>query len=59
MSLKMPAGSLDGLVGTRKQRLRHGEAEHLGGLQIDDQLEFGRLLDRQIGGLGTLRIFPA
>ena len=55
----MPAGSLDGLVGTRKQRLRHGEAEHLGGLQIDDQLEFGRLLDRQIGGLGTLRIFPA
>jgi len=39
--------------------LRHGEAEHLGGLQIDDQLEFGRLLDRQIGGLGTLRIFPA
>ena len=27
------------------------EAERLRGLEIDDQLEFGRLLDRQIGGL--------
>jgi hypothetical protein len=34
--------------------LRHREAERLGGLEIDDQLEFGRPLDRQIGGLGAL-----
>ena len=26
-------------------------AKRLGGLQIDDELEFGRLLYRQIGGL--------
>src|ERR1035437_992615 len=25
-----------------KQRVRHGEAERLGGLEIDDQLELGR-----------------
>ncbi len=30
------------------------QAERLGGLEIDDQLECRRLLDRQIGGLGAL-----
>ena len=30
------------------------KAERLGGLQVDHQLEFGRLLDRQVGGLGAL-----
>ena len=34
--------------------MRHGEAERLGGLEVDDQLELGRLLDRQIGRLGAL-----
>ena len=29
----------------------HVEAEHLGGLEVDHQLEFGRLLDWQIGRL--------
>ena len=33
---------------------RDGEAERLGGLEVDDQLDFGRLLDRQIGGLLAL-----
>jgi hypothetical protein len=28
-----------------------------GGLQIDDQLEFGWLYDRQVGGLGALENF--
>ena len=37
---------------------RDREAERLGGLEIDDQLEFGRLLDRQIGGLGALEDLP-
>ena len=32
------------------------EAERLGGLQVDDQLEFGRLLDRQSAGFAPLRI---
>jgi hypothetical protein len=42
-------GSLDHLVGEGEDRLRHGQVERLGGLEIDDQLESGRLLDRQIG----------
>ena len=33
---------------------RHVEAERLGGLEIDDQLELGRLRDRQVGGFGAL-----
>src|SRR3974390_770010 len=42
------AFSLDHLVGTQQDRLRHGEAERLGGLEIDHQLEFGRKFDRQV-----------
>ena len=30
-------------------RLRHGEAESFRGLEVDDQLEFHRLLDGQVG----------
>src|SRR5438128_12216672 len=48
------AVSFDDLVGAGEDRWRHGEAERLGGLEIDDQLEPGRLLDREIGGLGAL-----
>ncbi len=36
------------LIGAGEQRGRHGEAEGFGGLEINDQLEFGRLLDRNI-----------
>jgi hypothetical protein len=46
--------SFDDLVGALQQRLRHREAERFGGLQIDDQFKYGRLLDRQIGGFGTV-----
>jgi hypothetical protein len=42
------------LVGAREERLWHGEAERLGGLEIDDQLDPGALVDRQIGGFLTL-----
>ena len=46
--------SLDDLVGAGEERLRHGQAERLRGLEIDDQLEPSRLLDRKIGRLGPL-----
>ena len=45
---------VDHLVRPQQQRLRDREAERLGGLEIDDQLEFRRLLDGQIGGLSAL-----
>ena len=35
----------DHLVGAGKQRWRHSEAERVGGLQVNHQLEVGRLQD--------------
>jgi hypothetical protein len=32
----------DHLIGALQERLRDGEAKRLRGLEIDDQLEFGR-----------------
>ena len=49
--------SFDDLVGAMEDRLWECQAERLGGLQIDDQLERRRLLDWQIGGLGALEDF--
>src|SRR6516225_2946653 len=43
----------DHLVGAGKQRGQHFEAERLGGSQVDDEIEFGRLLYRQISRFGT------
>ena len=40
----------DHLVGCREQRGRYGQAKRLGGFEIDDQFELGRLLIRQIAG---------
>src|SRR5262249_7602619 len=40
---------LDHLVSLRKQRRWHLDAQHLGRLQIDDELELGRTHDRQVG----------
>ena len=37
-------------VGTVLNRLRHGDAQRFRGLEVDDQLDFHRLLNRQIGG---------
>src|SRR5262245_65501560 len=44
--------SLDHLVGAGEQCGRDGEAERLSGEQIADEIEFGRLLDWDVGRLG-------
>jgi hypothetical protein len=54
----MPAsnrGSLDHLVGAAEQRERECDAKRLGGLEIDDELDFCRLLNRQVGRLLALQ----
>src|SRR5215475_12737136 len=46
--------SLDHLVGADKESGWHRKTERLGGLEVDDQLDFGGLLDRQVGGFLAL-----
>ena len=41
------------MVRTRQHRLRDRQPQRLGGLEVDDQLEFGGLLDGQIRGFGS------
>ena len=45
---------LDHLVGAAEERDRDGEAQRPGRLDVDDQLDFGGLLDRRISGLLAL-----
>src|SRR6266478_9787363 len=49
---------LNNLVCSQEQRLRNRQAERLGGLEVDHQLELRGLLDGAIGGLGTFQHFP-
>src|SRR5436189_5816425 len=46
---------LDQPVGDQLQRLRHLDAECPRRLQVDDELEFGRLQHRQISGVRALK----
>ena len=41
---------LDHLVGTQKERFGDGQPQRLRRLEIDDEIKFGRLLDRDIAG---------
>ena len=55
--------SLDHLVGADEDGLREGEAQGLGGLEVEDQLEARGLLDGQVSRvrlpilLGTVRAY--
>src|SRR6266568_8921198 len=46
------AHSLDH-IGVSEQLVRHGEAEHPGGLMVDDEFEFARLHNQQVSWLGA------
>jgi hypothetical protein len=46
--------SFDHLVGGDEKLIWDLESERLGGLHVDDQLEFGRRLHGKLAGLGTL-----
>ena len=48
--------SLDHLVRPRQQRRRDRQAEGLGRLEVDQQIELGRLRDGKVAGLAPLRI---
>ena len=43
----------DHLIGAQQDRRRDRQAEGLGGLEVDDQLELRGLLDRKLAGLGA------
>ena len=45
---------LDDLVCPQEQRRRDRQAQRLGGLEVDHQLELRRLLDGQVTGPGAL-----
>ena len=51
--------SLDHLIRSRQQRGRDRQAKRLGGFEIHDQLESGRLFDWQIGRFGALEKLSA
>src|SRR5690242_9654423 len=44
----------DDLVGAKQERIGHLESDGFGGLEVDAQIELGRLLDRQVARLGAL-----
>ena len=48
----------DNLVCERKHPIRHGQPERLGGVEIDHQVELGRLLNWKIGRFFSLKIRP-
>jgi len=53
-ALQQISRSFDDLVRAPEQRGRNFDAEDFRGDRIDDQVELGRLLDRDVGWLGSL-----
>ena len=49
-----PLRSFDQAIRADEHRLRNGDSELSRGLQVDDELELRRLLDRQLSGLCAL-----
>jgi hypothetical protein len=49
--------SFDHFVGQCKQGRGHGDAERFGGLEVDHESELAGLLDRQVAGLYTPKMF--
>ena len=49
------SGLIDYFIGAAEQRRRHGEAEHSGGVRIDDQLELVLFDNWQLRRLGALK----
>jgi hypothetical protein len=45
------APSFDHIVGDGEHRWRHHDVERLRGLKVDDEFEFCKLCDREVGGL--------
>src|SRR5215470_4914591 len=48
------SGLIDYFISAAEQRRRHGEAEHAGGLRVDDQIELVRFDNWQLRGFGAL-----
>src|SRR5207253_9389193 len=46
--------SFDHLVGAGGEPGRHVETKRFGGFEVDREFEFGGLIDRQVGGQGTV-----
>src|SRR4029453_191111 len=46
---------LDHLIRPPQERRRDGQAERLGGLEVDDQLKLRGLLYGQVGGIGAFQ----
>ena len=51
---QQPAQLFDHLVGAGEQYRWNVDAERLGGLQVDDEIELGGPQDRQVGRLSAL-----
>jgi hypothetical protein len=50
---------LDHLIGGRQQRFGNGEAEDVGGLEVDDQIDFCDPLYREVGWLSVRQWRPS